>query len=170
MCPAQIAPEWGRVGAADLAGASSAAWAVWHALSKKRRFFIPAEGFFGKIFAFGDQFRRLAARLFGSELRAPSSELRSERDASETSPTRFSRGRWWMRLPTRRCPSQTSSFGSMRTSTGCGGRPINGFNSFTQPLCSRCSTAHQKYSSRRRNIPSTPEIFCPPKTADPPNF
>ena len=65
------------VGAADLAGASSAAWAVWHALSKKRRFFIPAEGFFGKIFAFGDQFRRLAARLFGSELRAPSSELRA---------------------------------------------------------------------------------------------
>ena len=124
LCPAQIAPEWGRVGAADLAGASSAAWAVWHALSKKRRFFIPAEGFFGKIFAFGDQFRRLAARLFGSELRAPS----SERDASEISPTRFSRGRWWMRLPTRRCPSQTSSFGSMRTSTSCGGtgRPING--------------------------------------------
>ena len=78
MCPAQIAPEWGRVGAADLAGASSAAWAVWHAFSKKRRFFIPAEGFFGKIFAFGDQFRRLAARLFDSE-----ALRRSQLDANE---------------------------------------------------------------------------------------
>ena len=170
MCPAQIAPEWGRVGAADLAGASSAAWAVWHALSKKRRFFIPAEGFFGKIFAFGDQFRRLVARLFGSELRAPSSELRSERDASEISPTRFSRGRWWMRLPTRRCPSQTSSFGSMRTSTGCGG---NGGGKTVLPFI-LSPVPHSRYAAviaqPTRNIPSTPEIFWPPKTADPPNF
>ena len=37
-------------------------------------FYIPAEGFFGKSFAFGDQFRRLAARL---------SELRSQLDANE---------------------------------------------------------------------------------------
>ena len=39
-------------------------------------FFVPAEGFFGKFFAFGDQFRRLAARLFDSE-------LRSQLDANE---------------------------------------------------------------------------------------
>ena len=56
----------------------------------------------------------------------PSSELRSELDANEIYED-LATGRPLSFLRVGQRPSQTSSFGSMRTGTGCGGRPINGF-------------------------------------------
>ena len=58
----------------------------------------------------------------------------------------------------------------LRTSTGCGG---NGGGKTVLPFILSL-VPHSRYAAvlakPTRNIPSTPEIFCPPKTADPPNF
>ena len=129
--------------------------------------FIPTEGFFGKFFAFGDQFRRLAAWLFDSELRAPirAGRQRDLRGLGHRSAAALPPG--WAASER---PSQTSSFGSMRTSTGCRG---NGGGKTVLPFI-LSPVPHSRYAAvitkPTRNIPSTPEIFWPPKTADPPSL
>ena len=97
----------------------------------------------------------------------PSSELRSELDANEIYED-LATGRPLPFLRVGQRPSQTSSFGSMRTSTGCRG---NGGGKTVLPFI-LSPVPHSRYAAvvtkPTRNIPSTPEIFWPPKTADPP--